>query len=172
MSSQRAPGRRAVARWALRLFRRDWRQQVLVITLLTVAVAAAVFGACVAFNVAPSRDAEFGSASLRLNARESDPDTLSQYVDAAEASFGTIDVIAYRALPVPGSTQDVDIRSQDPKGAYGGPMLALREGRYPTNTDEIALTDGALSDFGVEFGGEVTFDGRPRSRRRHRREPG
>ena len=97
-----------------------------------------------------------------MSARESDPDTLSQYVDAAEASFGTIDVIAHRALPVPGSTQVVDIRSQDPKGAYGGPMLALREGRYPTNTDEIALTDGAISDFGVELGGEVTFDGRPR----------
>ena len=33
-------------------------------------------------------------------------------------------------------------------------MLALREGRYPTNTDEIALTDGAVSDFGVELGGD------------------
>src|SRR5207249_567581 len=34
-----APARRAVIRWAWRLFRREWRQQVLVLSLLTVAVA-------------------------------------------------------------------------------------------------------------------------------------
>ena len=32
--------RRAVVRWAVRLFRREWRQQLLVLGLLTVAVAA------------------------------------------------------------------------------------------------------------------------------------
>ncbi len=37
-------GRRAVLRWAWRLFRREWRQQLLVLALLTVAVAAAVAG--------------------------------------------------------------------------------------------------------------------------------
>ena len=36
--------RRALIRWAGRMFRREWRQQILVITLLTVAVAAAVGG--------------------------------------------------------------------------------------------------------------------------------
>jgi putative ABC transport system permease protein len=34
--------RRAVVRWAWRMFRREWRQQVLVVALLTVAVAAAI----------------------------------------------------------------------------------------------------------------------------------
>jgi putative ABC transport system permease protein len=34
---------RAVLRWGVRLFKRDWRQQVLVIGLLTFAVAAATF---------------------------------------------------------------------------------------------------------------------------------
>jgi len=33
--------RRAVLRWAGRMFRREWRHQLLVLTLLTVAVAAA-----------------------------------------------------------------------------------------------------------------------------------
>jgi len=36
------PARRAVVRWATRLFRRDWRQHLLILSLLTVAVAAAV----------------------------------------------------------------------------------------------------------------------------------
>ena len=37
------PARRAVARWAWRLLRREWRQQILVVALLTLAVAAAAF---------------------------------------------------------------------------------------------------------------------------------
>ena len=36
------PARRAVIRWAWRMFRREWRQQVLVLPLLTTTVAAAV----------------------------------------------------------------------------------------------------------------------------------
>ena len=36
--------RRAVIRWAWRMFRREWRQQILVIALLTVAAAEAAIG--------------------------------------------------------------------------------------------------------------------------------
>src|SRR5260370_39363851 len=36
--------RRAVIRWGWRLFRREWRQQLLVLGLLTVAVAAPIWG--------------------------------------------------------------------------------------------------------------------------------
>ena len=39
-----------MARWAWRLFRREWRQQVLVLVLLIVAVAAMVVGLGVASN--------------------------------------------------------------------------------------------------------------------------
>ena len=35
-------GRRAVTRWAWRMFRREWRQQIVVLVLLSVTVAAAV----------------------------------------------------------------------------------------------------------------------------------
>ena len=39
-----APARRAVVRWAWRLFRREWRQQLLILALITVAVAATIVG--------------------------------------------------------------------------------------------------------------------------------
>ncbi|MGA2530040.1 MAG: hypothetical protein ABSG36_12865, partial [Acidimicrobiales bacterium] len=39
-----APARRAVSRWAWRLFKREWRQQLLVLSLISVAVAATVVG--------------------------------------------------------------------------------------------------------------------------------
>ena len=42
--------RRAVIRWGWRLFRREWRQQLLVLGLLTVAVAAAIWGTSVVTN--------------------------------------------------------------------------------------------------------------------------
>ena len=43
-----APARRAVVRWAWRLFRRVWRQQFLILALITVAVAATIVGSPVA----------------------------------------------------------------------------------------------------------------------------
>src|SRR5215470_809621 len=42
------PARRAVIRWAIRLLRREWRQQLLILALITVAVAATVVASTVA----------------------------------------------------------------------------------------------------------------------------
>src|SRR5580704_17677030 len=42
--------RRAVFRWGWRLFHREWRQQLLVLGMLTVAVAATIWGASVVTN--------------------------------------------------------------------------------------------------------------------------
>ena len=47
------PARRAVIRWAWRLLRREWRQQLLILGLITVAVAATFVGAAVATNTPP-----------------------------------------------------------------------------------------------------------------------
>ena len=72
MRSGGVPARRAVVRWAWRLFRREWRQQILVLTLLTVAVAAAVGLAAAAYNLAPvPGEAEFGTANSLLHVRGS-----------------------------------------------------------------------------------------------------
>src|SRR5271154_7375406 len=42
------PARRAVIHWAIRLLRREWRQQLLILALITVAVGATVVAATVA----------------------------------------------------------------------------------------------------------------------------
>ena len=54
--------RRAMVRWAWRLFRREWRQQLLILLLIIAAVAAVVVGSAVAVNTPPPANAGFGTA--------------------------------------------------------------------------------------------------------------
>ncbi|PWR05667.1 hypothetical protein DKT68_25680 [Micromonospora acroterricola] len=149
------PARRAVIRWAVRLFRREWRQQLLAIALLTVAVTGATFGLAATWNLAPSSDATFGRADQLIRIPGDDSAALDARVTAARGWFGTIDVIGHRHVPVPGLFDPVDVRAQDPAGAYGGPMLALRQGRYPAGPAELAVTDGVARALRAGLGSRV-----------------
>ena len=152
--------RRAVMRWAWRLFRREWRQQVLVLTLLTVAVAAAIGFATAAYNLAPvTGNAEFGTANHSFVFEDPDPDSLQPVVAAGEEHFGTVDAIGHREVTVPGSVDTVDYRAQDPDGPYGSPLLDLRDGRYPTSDVEVAVTDGVADTFNLDIGDTYALDG-------------
>jgi putative ABC transport system permease protein len=154
--------RRAVIRWARRMFRREWRQQILVLTLLTVAVAAAIGSITVASNAVPADNSDFGSANQVLSFDGSDPQKLQAGLDSARKSFGTIDVIGHRSVPVPGSVEKLDYRSQVPGGTYSGDLLVLRRGRYPAGPREVAVTDGAAESLQLEIGSTLALDGHRR----------
>ena len=152
--------RRAVVRWAWRLFRREWRQQILVLTLLTVVVAAAVGFATAAYNLAPVPvEAEYGTANSFFRFDDPEPQALQTKLEAGEEWFGAIDVIGHRSVSVPGSIETVDYRTQDPQGPFGAPMLDLRDGRFPVAVDEIAVTDWVAETFGVDIGAAFSLDG-------------
>ncbi|MGH8775062.1 MAG: FtsX-like permease family protein [Jiangellaceae bacterium] len=156
--------RRAVVRWAWRLFRREWRQQALVLALLSVAVAAAVGVASAAYNVLPGQPAAvLGSADHFLRADGSDPQALDAAVGAAEDWFGTIEVIGHNQVPVEGLSGPLELRAQDPEGPYGGPRLALHDGRYPANDTELALTDGLSDEMRLAIGDGLEFEGTERT---------
>src|SRR5688572_11982243 len=123
--------RRAVIRWATRMVRREWRRQILVLALLTVAVAAAIGSITVAYNASPADNAEFGAASHLLRLDGADPRMLEADLDAAERAIATTEVIEHRSLMVAGSVEAIDFRAQDPDGTFGRELLALRDGRYP-----------------------------------------
>jgi putative ABC transport system permease protein len=159
----RIAARRPLVRWAWRLFRREWRQQLLVLALLTVAVAAAIASVTIAYNSSPTDDAEFGSASHLLRFDGADPRRLEASLAAVEDRFGTIDVIAHRSLLVPGGVDKIEFRAQDPRGPYGGARLALRRGSYPTGTGQVAVTDGVATILGLELGKTLTLDGHRRT---------
>src|ERR671914_7961 len=155
--------RRAVVRWAWRMFRREWRQQILVIALLTVAAAAAVASVTIAYNSGPTDDAELGTASYLLRFDGADPNRLEASIAAARDRFGTIDVIAHRSLPVPGSVDPVEFRSQNPRGPYGDARLSLLRGSYPQGPGQVAVTDRVAALVGVEIGETLALDGRRRT---------
>ena len=155
--------RRAVIRWAGRMFRREWRQQLLVVTLLTVAVAAAVASITVVYNASPADNAEHGSANYLLHFDGTHPRRLEAELASVRRWFGTIDVISHRSVPVPGSVETVDFRAQDPDGAYGGELLALRRGSYPTGPRHVAVTDGVAKLLRLELGSTLALDGHRRT---------
>ena len=155
------PARRAMVRWAWRLFRREWRQQLLILLLIVVAVAAVVVGAAVAVNTPPPANAGFGTAhdlaTFNLSAPTSKtPSVTLSHVQAQiatlEQRFGRVQVIENQTFSVPGSDQTYQLRSQDPHGPYGDPMLQLLSGSYPTGSDQIAVTPGLASELNVAVG--------------------
>ena len=146
-----APARRAVSRWAWRLFRREWRQQLLVLSLITVAVAATVVGAAVAIDSEVPASNGFGSATDMATFTSAGPQMLRELA-TIKARYGRTDVIENEARPIPGSVGSYQLRAQDPNGSFGRPMLSLLSGHYPTAPSEIALTPSLASDLGLKIG--------------------
>ncbi|HEY2307190.1 MAG TPA: FtsX-like permease family protein, partial [Streptosporangiaceae bacterium] len=145
------PARRAVTRWAWRLFRREWRQQLLVLALITVAVAATIIGAAAATNNPPPQNAGFGTARNMATFQAPDPHLASQ-IAALQQRFHPIDVIENQTVAVPGSINTYQLRAQNPHGPYGQPMLSLVSGHFPTGAGQVAVTSGVASDFGLRIG--------------------
>jgi putative ABC transport system permease protein len=147
--------RRAVLRLAWSLFRREWRQQLLILALVIVAVSASVVGSAVAINAPLPSNSGFGTAryAATISGSNLHPGADIAYV---KHLFGRIDVIENEGLRVPGSTSTYELRAQNPSGPYGRPMLSLVSGRYPSAASQVAVTPGLASDFELRVGG--TFE--------------
>jgi putative ABC transport system permease protein len=155
----RGTARRAVARWAWRLFRREWRQQVLVLALLTAGVAASIGFSLAAYTTAPvPGNAEFGAANHFFRFGNTDRGVLEADVAAARDAFDTHEVIYHRRVPAAGLFEPVDYRAQMPDGPLGGPRLALVEGAHPAG-DQVAITDGIAELFDARVGASLALDG-------------
>ena len=151
------PARRAVIRWAWRMFRREWRQQMLVLALIVVALAATVVGAAVATNTPPRAGAGFGTAQDMATFQPGGPKAagqLASQIAALEHRFGRVDVIENQVVAIPGSISTYDLRAQNPAGPFGQPMLALVSGHYPAGPGQVAVTGGVASTFNLKIGDE------------------
>jgi putative ABC transport system permease protein len=137
-----APARRAVVRWSWRLFRREWRQQLLVLILLTVAVGATTAGLAVAVNATAP-----GETRIILPGSDS---RLDDDIAALREAYGPVTVAHHQRIRVPGSVSTVDLRAQDHTGDH--PTLRLRSGRFPVGANEVALTEGVARLLDLKIG--------------------
>ena len=146
------PARRAVVRWAWRMFRREWRQQALVLALIVVALAATVIGAAVATDTPPPSGAGFGTAQ-DMATFPNGPQLASQ-IATLQQHFGRVDVIENQITAIPGSINTYQLRAQNPHGPFGQPMLSLVSGRYPAGPGQVAVTQGVAATFNLRVGQE------------------
>jgi putative ABC transport system permease protein len=146
------PARRAVVRWAWRMFRREWRQQALVLALIVVALAATVIGAAVATDTPPPSGAGFGTAQ-DMATFPNGPQLASQ-IATLQQRFGRVDVIEDQIIAIPGSINTYQLRAQNPHGPFGQPLLSLVSGRYPAGPGQVAVTQGVAATFNLRVGQE------------------
>jgi putative ABC transport system permease protein len=152
------PARRAVVRWAVRLLRREWKQQLLILALITAAVAATFIASAVATTTPASPAGVLGTAQYAVtfsgtNAR------ITSDIAAVQDHFGRTDVIETQPESVPGSVQTFNFQAQDPRGPFGQPLLSLINGSYPTGANQVAVTSGLASELHLSIGSTWTFGG-------------
>jgi len=152
------PALRVVVRWAIRLLRREWRQQLLILALITAAVAATVVASAVATTTPASPAGTLGTAQYADSFSGASKLIVSN-VAAIEKNFARTDVIENQQVQVPGSVATFDLRSQDPHGPFGQPLLSLVSGSYPTTASQVAVTSGVATDLSLRVGGVWTVNG-------------
>jgi putative ABC transport system permease protein len=152
------PARRAVIRWAWRLLRREWRQQLLILALITVAVAATFIGSTVAINTPVPPGAGFGTANELATFGSLTPHVRAEIAEIGRR-FGPLEVIENKTFLLPGSTSTYSLRAQTPRGPFGRPMLSLVSGHFPAGSGQVALTSGVASDLHLRIGGTWRGDG-------------
>src|ERR1700691_4996865 len=96
------PARRAVIRWALRLLRREWRQQLLILALITVAVGATVVASTVATDTPAPIAGVLGSARDAA-AISGTPAQINAGIHRIQGLHVQVDVIENESVPVPGT---------------------------------------------------------------------
>ena len=68
------------------------------------------------------------------------------------STVGPVEVIENETQSIPGSINTYQLRAQDPHGPFGGPMLSLVSGHYPSGADQVAVTSGVASAFHLRVG--------------------
>ena len=165
------PARRAVVRWAIRLLRREWRQQLLILALITVAVGATVVASTVATDTPAPISGVLGTAQ-DAGSFSGSPASINAQIKSLEQRWGRVDVIENESAQIPGTLNTFELRAQDPHGPFGGPLLSLVSGAYPTTASQVAVTSGVASSLQPADRQQLDRRRRRPESNGHRPEPG
>jgi putative ABC transport system permease protein len=117
-----------------------------------------VVGSAVATTTPSPATAAFGTAQ-DLATFTGPGSRVAAEIASISRRFGTVDVIENQTFPVPGSVQTYSLRSQNPHGPFGRPMLSLISGQYPAGAGQVAVTGGVATDFHLAVGSTWTAGG-------------
>jgi putative ABC transport system permease protein len=68
-------------------------------------------------------------------------------------------VIGRRIAAIPGSTQTIEFRAEDPHGPYSRAMVTLSRGRYPADAGQVAVTGQIAQTLRLRIGSRLSLDG-------------
>ena len=108
--------------------------------LLTVAVAATIWGTSVVTNwqLGNPNYATYGTAAALVTLPGTDP-YLAADIAAIQGRWGPADLIENQNIPT-GTTQSVQLRAENTHGHYNSPLVSLVSGTYPAGPGQVALT--------------------------------
>ena len=140
------PARRAVVRWAWRLFRREWRQQSIVLALLLVAVAATTVGLGIGANTMAEASV-FGTANHLVTPGQHRRAARRRPRQAAQLVRHRRRDRARRRSRCPARRTASTCVPRTPPGRTAGRCCGSNQGRWPQGPDEIAVTDRVATIF-------------------------
>ena len=148
---------RALGLVARRDITRHRLRSALVIALISLPVAAMVFGIALLRTTTPTQArsdiAEMGRADLV--AQNTTREELQPYLPAGSVVEPVLSTDAHLVLT--GTRPGVGVRGMDIDGLAAG-MLTLVDGRTPKGRDEAAITDAVARLAGVGIGGRIELD--------------
>ena len=149
--------RLALLRWALRVVRLEWRQHLLVISMIAfgIVIATVLVASAVRFQTPPAWALE-GSARIDLQAF-ADEDPAYAVFDRLETEVIAVhDVYPDTELQIWGrrTLAGPELRAADPTALLGSANFSLLEGRWPS-VGEVALTRRAVDQFEIFFQADV-----------------
>jgi putative ABC transport system permease protein len=150
--------RRAVLRWSMRMFRREWRQQIFICVLVAVAVAVTILGAGVISGAEVPQNAGFGTANHQAQLQGNDPH-LAAELAALRAHFGAVGVIESSTVDT-GTAQGAVLEAFDPDGPYLHALVQLTSGRFPSSSNEVDLSTVLAQLYRLHVGGTWVEAGR------------
>ena len=101
----------------------QWRQQLLIVALIVVAVGATILGAAVATNTPQPTSVGFGTAQDLATYPGLSPHGASQ-ISSLQHRFGRPMSSRTRHSSIPGSINTYNLRAQNPHGLLRRPMLS------------------------------------------------
>ena len=144
-----------VWRWSWRQVRREWRQYFVILAMLICGVAVAVASVLMVHNMVAPPTSEYGNGQIAVDIGDRN-DELDAALDANGIDFGVVrDAVVER----PGQAGQIALRAADPSNATTDPLFALVDGRWPTTSDEVAVTDRVLADR-LPVGAPLSIGGR------------